>query len=227
MLQPAIANEPDRAKRERLERRRNELLDEHLNPLYLEAHARTRDAVRELGATNYFELYRALRLRPRRARRPVPRAARLDRDACTSRSATGSSATARHAPRRGARWDIGPHDARADMGRGLPRGPDAAGARARRSKSLGIDLDAQENVHLDVEQRPHKTPRAFCAPIEVPGQGHARDQADGRRRRLARALPRGRACGALRAHVGRALGRGASASATTQSPRAGRCCSST
>ena len=26
------------------------------------------------------------------------------------------------------------------------------------------------NVHLDVEERPTKTPRAFCAPIEVPGK---------------------------------------------------------
>jgi hypothetical protein len=33
---------------------------------------------------------------------------------------------------------------------------------------LGIDLDGQQNVHLDIEQRPQKTPRAFCAPIEVP-----------------------------------------------------------
>jgi hypothetical protein len=33
---------------------------------------------------------------------------------------------------------------------------------------LGIDLHAQENVELDVEQREKKTPRAFCAPIEVP-----------------------------------------------------------
>jgi hypothetical protein len=33
---------------------------------------------------------------------------------------------------------------------------------------LGIDLESQENVHLDVEQRPLKTPRAFCAPIEIP-----------------------------------------------------------
>ena len=37
---------------------RNELVEEHLNPLYLEAHARTRAAVGELGATNYFELYK-------------------------------------------------------------------------------------------------------------------------------------------------------------------------
>ena len=35
---------------------------------------------------------------------------------------------------------------------------------------LGIDLRAQRNVHLDVEERPTKDPRAFCAPIEVPGR---------------------------------------------------------
>jgi hypothetical protein len=33
---------------------------------------------------------------------------------------------------------------------------------------LGIDLDAQPNVILDVERRPKKSPRAFCAPIRVP-----------------------------------------------------------
>ena len=35
---------------------------------------------------------------------------------------------------------------------------------------LGIDMRAQENVELDIEQRPKKSPRAFCAPIEVPGR---------------------------------------------------------
>jgi hypothetical protein len=33
---------------------------------------------------------------------------------------------------------------------------------------LGIDLDSQANVHLDIEQRPQKSPRAFCSPIEIP-----------------------------------------------------------
>ena len=46
-----------------------------------------------------------------------------------------------------------------------------------------------------------KSPRAFCAPIEVPERVDARDPADGRAGRLARALPRGRARRALRAHV--------------------------
>jgi hypothetical protein len=33
---------------------------------------------------------------------------------------------------------------------------------------LGIDLRSQKNVHLDLDQRPAKSPRAFCSPIEVP-----------------------------------------------------------
>jgi hypothetical protein len=33
---------------------------------------------------------------------------------------------------------------------------------------LGMDLDSQANVTLDVEERPLKSPRAFCAPVRVP-----------------------------------------------------------
>jgi oligoendopeptidase F len=35
---------------------------------------------------------------------------------------------------------------------------------------MGIDLKSQKNIELDVEQRPKKSPRAFCAPIEIPGR---------------------------------------------------------
>jgi hypothetical protein len=35
---------------------------------------------------------------------------------------------------------------------------------------LGIDLDAQENVTLDTEPRPTKSPRAFCSTPRVPGE---------------------------------------------------------
>jgi hypothetical protein len=33
---------------------------------------------------------------------------------------------------------------------------------------LGIDLERQDNVCLDTEPRPRKSPRAFCAPIRIP-----------------------------------------------------------
>jgi hypothetical protein len=35
---------------------------------------------------------------------------------------------------------------------------------------LGIDLQRQANVHLDVEPRPQKSPRAFCAAIVIPDE---------------------------------------------------------
>jgi hypothetical protein len=41
-------------------------------------------------------------------------------------------------------------------------------ALARTLDGLGIDLEAQRNVTLDLEARPRKTPRAFCIAIEVP-----------------------------------------------------------
>src|SRR3712207_1667661 len=33
---------------------------------------------------------------------------------------------------------------------------------------LGIDLESQRNIELDIESRPKKSPRAFCTPIEIP-----------------------------------------------------------
>jgi hypothetical protein len=35
---------------------------------------------------------------------------------------------------------------------------------------LGVDLSSQKNVELDLEDRPNKSPRAFCVPIEIPGR---------------------------------------------------------
>jgi hypothetical protein len=35
---------------------------------------------------------------------------------------------------------------------------------------LGIDIDIQKNIQIDSEERPHKNPRAFCAPIDIPAE---------------------------------------------------------
>jgi hypothetical protein len=39
-------------------------------------------------------------------------------------------------------------------------------------RGLGIDAGAQPNILLDVERRPRKSPRAFCAPVRVPEEVH-------------------------------------------------------
>ncbi len=58
MLPPTIANTADRDTRARLEAVRNDLTEEHLNPLYLDAVSTTQRAIPELGAPTYFQLYR-------------------------------------------------------------------------------------------------------------------------------------------------------------------------
>jgi hypothetical protein len=35
---------------------------------------------------------------------------------------------------------------------------------------MGIDIRSQENVKLDVEERPNKSPRAFCSPVRSPDE---------------------------------------------------------
>jgi hypothetical protein len=169
MLKPAIANEPDRGRRERLERARNELVEEHLNPLYLETHEHVRGAVRGLGAKNYFELYKDfgfdLESLADQCRSFLDSTEQLHEQVADKlfRDRVGiplAEARRWDTPRmmRATTWDSGfPGD------RMIP-------ALRKTLADLGVDLDSQENVHLDVENRPKKDPRAFCAPIEVPGK---------------------------------------------------------
>src|SRR5262249_34474438 len=58
MLRAALSNEPDRDRRQRLDAERMRLTDEELNPVYLDAARIDRDAVRQLGAPSYYELYK-------------------------------------------------------------------------------------------------------------------------------------------------------------------------
>jgi len=167
MLRPVIANEPDRDRRRRLEETRLRLTDEELNPVYLDAARIDREAVRGLGPPNYYELYKRFGFR-------------LDElaDQCTE----VLDATEQLWEETGDRLfreriGIGLADARAwDVPR-LFRAPEwddafpsdsMLPALAATLRELGIDLASQENVHLDLEQRPSKSPRAFCSPIEVP-----------------------------------------------------------
>ncbi|HEY6960619.1 MAG TPA: hypothetical protein VI408_01885 [Gaiellaceae bacterium] len=167
MLRVATSNEPDRDKRRRLEEERVRLLDENLNPVYLEASAIDREAVRKLDAPNYYELYKRFGFR-------------LDELADECREVLDE--TEKLWEREGdrlfrARLGIGLDEARPwDVPR-LFRAPELdqlypsdgmLPAIQATLRDLGIDPGAQPNVHLDLDARPSKSPRAFCAPIEVP-----------------------------------------------------------
>jgi len=167
MLRPAIANEPDRGRRERLEQARNELTEEHLLPVQLEAIQAEHEAVRALGAPDYVELHRRFGFRldelGEQCRAFLADTERLWEQAGDALFRTRVGVSLAEA----ARFDVGrvfrapEWDASFPADRMLP-------ALEVTLADLGIDLRGQENVELDVEQREKKSPRAFCFPIEVP-----------------------------------------------------------
>ena len=167
MLRPRLMNEEDRATRARLEAVRNELTEEHLNSLHLHAVEVVHAETGRLGAASYADLYRGFGLP-------------LDDLATQCRSFLAETESL---------WEeAGDRFFRSSVGLGLGEVERWDAARAIRGAEwdadfpanrmlpaleatladLGIDLRAQKNVELDLEERPNKDPRAFCAPIAVP-----------------------------------------------------------
>jgi len=169
LLRPTIANEPDRDRRRALEEARCALGDEHLSPVYAEAAGIVRTAVRDLGAEDMVELHRRFGFR-------------LDELAAQARAVLDETEDLfEHEADRlfrrrlgisldeAERWDV-PRLFRAPAWDELFPAERMLPALEATLADLGIDLRAQGNVKLDVERREKKSPRAFCAPIEVPGR---------------------------------------------------------
>ena len=169
MLRPRLMNEEDRDVRERVEAARTELNDEHLNPLELQAAQVVQRETRKLGADSYADLYRSfgypLDDLAEQCRRLLADTEELWVEAgdrfFRSRVGIGLGEVRR--------WDIGRAWRGAQWDAAFP--PDRmVPALEGTLEELGIDLHAQPNVELDLEERPTKDPRPFCSPIEVPGR---------------------------------------------------------
>ena len=162
------ANEPDGGVRAEIERNRHTLLAEHLNPLHRTALERSHELIRELGWASYAEACAELRGIDFEGLREQTRSF-LDATAVVYQD------TVEPALREVV--GVGLDDVRrSDLPR-LFRAPaldDAfeadrlIGAFTETMAGMGLDLAAQPNIVLDTEQRPTKTPRAYCAPVRVP-----------------------------------------------------------
>jgi hypothetical protein len=167
MIRPTMANEPDRGRRERLDEVRIEVLEEQLNPIYLEAVRVEQRAIGELGAPTYADLYRRfgydLDGLAEQCRAFLDSTERLYDEAADRlfRERVGVGLGEMR------RWDVARVFRAPTWDAVFPKEQMLPALEATLA-DLGIDLRAQENVHLDLEERPRKTPRAFCAPIEVP-----------------------------------------------------------
>ena len=169
MLRPTIANSADRGRRAQIERIRNELTEEHLNPVLLRSHQETHAATRELGAESYRDLYDQFKYRlddlASQCRSFLDSTEALYEDAVDKviRASVGVGLAEAE------RWDMARVFRATEWDPVFPADKMLPALEATLGE-LGIDLYGQANVHLDVEERPNKTPRAFCAPIEVPGK---------------------------------------------------------
>ena len=169
MVRPAIANEPDRDKRRELDARGNAVLEEHLNPINLDAVRVAHQGARDLGFANYLELYR--KALPSSALDDLAAQCRAFLDSTEQLYETAADRFFRErvgVPLSEARrWDV-PRLFRAPEWDEMFPADRMVPALERTLEDLGIDLASQSNVTLDLEERPKKSPRAFCAPIEVP-----------------------------------------------------------
>jgi hypothetical protein len=169
LLRPSIANEPERSRREKLDAARVALTEEHLNERYIRIAEARRAATIELGSPTYLDLYCRFGF-------PLDElGAQCERFLADTEGLYVSALDALFRRRVGIpldeakRWDV-PRLFRAnEWDTGFP-GEAMLPALEGMLAGLGIDLRGQQNVHLDIESRPTKSPRAFCAPIEVPGR---------------------------------------------------------
>ena len=164
------ANEPDPERRADLEEGRNRLLVERLNPLHRSALERAHELCRAFGWESYALAYAELR--------------GVDLDALAGQTARFLDATQDRyrvlLATQLERLRLPPLGElrRCDLPR-LFRGPGLdplfgaehlIGSFRSTLAGLGVDLELQDNVHLDTEPRPTKSPRAFCSTPRVPGE---------------------------------------------------------
>ncbi|MBV9049830.1 MAG: hypothetical protein JOY58_16255 [Solirubrobacterales bacterium] len=164
------ANEPNGERRAEIEDARLELIDRVLNPLYRELVGNQHAVARELGYRSYEELCAECK--------------QVDLRGLQAQTAAFSAAT------EAAFADVLEPQLRRGLGIGLgelrrsdlPRffraaeeddrypAPQVVPSFIETARGLGFALERQPQVVLDVESRPNKSPRAFCAPVRVPSE---------------------------------------------------------
>ncbi len=162
------ANEASPARREAIERARLELTAERLNPLYVELAGRRQECSRRLGYANYLELCRVTKGIDLEA---------LERQTAAFTSATDPLYAAVLGPELERTLGLGLEELRrSDLPRFF-RVPDEDRhfpadhlLQSLLDTLSGLGISNRDNVHLDVEPRANKSPRAFCAPVRVPDE---------------------------------------------------------
>jgi hypothetical protein len=164
------ANEPDPQLRARIEAARLALMEAELNPLHVEVTQIAHELARDLGWPSYRAMYEELKA--------------IDIEALELQTRAFSEATVagyrqKLDPQMQEHIGIGfdsfrrsdlPYFFRAPAFDSLFPQDRLLGSFEETLAGMGIELRGQANVRLDTEQRPRKSPRAFCSPVRVPDE---------------------------------------------------------
>jgi hypothetical protein len=164
------ANEPDPERRAAIEEARGRVIEEQLNPVARELSDQRHAAVAELGWSSYRAMCEQLKGIDL-GRLHAQTQAFTQRTAAVYPVLFGNQlqqvADVRFADFRKSDSTRFRRAPALDSSYPAPRLLDVLHATAG---GMGIDLGSQGNVHLDVEARPNKSPRAFCAPVRSPDE---------------------------------------------------------
>ncbi len=164
------ANAEDAGRRAELEAARDAVLAEALNPLFVSALERSQELCRELGWKGYADAYgevRGLDL----AGLAAQTAGFLEATEDDYAGVVDPRLEAAGLPRLGElrRSDVPRFYRAPELDEHFPAA-ELVPSLGATLEGLGVELSAQDNVHLDTEPRPTKSPRAFCSPVRVPDE---------------------------------------------------------
>jgi hypothetical protein len=164
------ANEPDAARRALIEEARLELIERDLGPLHRELIDRQHHSATELGWSSYREMCEECKSTDLGALHEQTAAFAAESETAypelldpeLRRTLDLSLGELR-------RSDLSRFFRAADQDRHFPA-ERLVPSFIETMRGLGIDVRRQIGVTLDVEPRPKKSPRAFCAPVRTPGE---------------------------------------------------------
>jgi hypothetical protein len=164
------ANEADRERRARIQEARLGASEQHLNPLLDKVWRRCHDLAVELGYPNYKELFAHVKGLDYDYLRAELERFLHDTNSLYERSMDRLGRERLGIPLADLRFSDLPHLWRAPEFDGVFAAQRLLPTLQATLGGMGIQLDAQPNVHLDTEVRELKSPRAFCSPVRVPDE---------------------------------------------------------
>jgi oligoendopeptidase F len=165
-----ISNEPDRTKRNKIFQARNKVIDKTINPVLKERMQKLRDTSVELGYKNYMELYESVKNIDFQNLEKIMHGF-VDKTESLYVSLTDKALKDKLGI---SLKDAERHDLsyffRAKEYDNYFKKEKAVETLKKTLANMGIRLDKQKNIEVDTEERPSKSPRAFCSGIKVPDE---------------------------------------------------------